>query len=182
MMTTGASKGMHTAYIALGANLGDRVAGCMRGVDLLTGTGEITLVKHSRYYYSAPVDYTDQPWFVNAVFQAVTDLDPVMLLRRLKKAESAAGRQQAEVRFGPRVLDLDLILYDDAVINTPDLIVPHPRMNQRAFVLMPLCDIAPDLVHPVVGLTVSELLADTVVASQQCFAVNNKGIDKKASA
>lgn len=182
MMTAVASNGMHTAYIAVGANLGDRIAGCRKGVDLLTGSGDITVVKHSRYYYSAPVDYTEQPWFVNAVFQAVTELDPALLFQRLKNAESAAGRKQGEVRFGPRVLDLDLIFYDDAVINTTELIVPHPRMNQRAFVLMPLCDIAPNLVHPVLGFTVSELLADAAVAGQQCFAVDNKGIDKKASA
>lgn len=181
-MTNRANSGTHQAYIAVGANLGDRIKGCRQGVELLCEAGDIMVINHSRYYYSAPMGYTDQPWFVNAVFQAVTEFAPHELLTRLKAAEAAAGRVQGGIRFGPRVLDLDLIFYDDSVIDAPELTVPHPRMHQRAFVLKPLCDIAPKLIHPVLGRTISDLLGDDAVADQQCFAVENKVIDKKAFA
>ncbi|MFW6080453.1 MAG: 2-amino-4-hydroxy-6-hydroxymethyldihydropteridine diphosphokinase [Desulfosalsimonas sp.] len=172
---------LHTVYIAVGANLGDRIAGCTRGVERLCQSPAIKVIEHSPYYYSAPVGFTDQPWFVNAVFQASTSLEPLTLLKRLKKAEAEAGRQQGGIRFGPRVVDLDLIFYDEKIIQTPWLTVPHPRMHERAFVLRPLCDIAPDLIHPVFNRNVSDLLADNA-AGQQCFAVGDKLIDKTVSA
>ncbi|MFO7839093.1 MAG: 2-amino-4-hydroxy-6-hydroxymethyldihydropteridine diphosphokinase [Desulfosalsimonadaceae bacterium] len=182
MKTEAAGKEINIAYIAVGANLGDRIAGCRNGVSLLTDSGDIAVIEHSPYYYSAPVGYTDQPWFVNAVFKASTSLDPVLLLTRLKMAEAASGRRRGGVRLGPRVLDLDLIFYNDAVIRTPELIVPHPRMHQRAFVLRPLCDIAPELVHPVLGRPVSRLLAEAATSNDRCFALEDKVIDKTVSA
>ncbi len=174
-------KNPHTVYIAVGANLGDRIAGCRRGVELLSESTDLKVIQHSAYYYSEPVGFADQPWFVNAVFKASTALEPYTLLTELKKAEKAAGRQQDGIRFGPRVVDLDLIFYDDRVIRTSGLIVPHPRMHERAFVLRPLCDIAPDLVHPVFGRRVADLLADNA-SGQQCFEVYDKLIDKTAFA
>ncbi|MFW6081850.1 MAG: 2-amino-4-hydroxy-6-hydroxymethyldihydropteridine diphosphokinase [Desulfosalsimonas sp.] len=181
-MTIREKSGAHQVFIAVGSNLGNRIRSCRLGVDLLSEAGDVRVIKHSRYYYTAPLDYTEQPWFINAVFQAVTEIGPYELIERLKAAETAAGRADGEIKFGPRVLDLDLIFYDNLVINTPQLTVPHPRMHQRAFVLKPLGDIAPQLIHPVLGLTAGELLKDDLVASQQCIAVENKVIDKKAFA
>ncbi|MCF8111839.1 MAG: 2-amino-4-hydroxy-6-hydroxymethyldihydropteridine diphosphokinase [Desulfobacteraceae bacterium] len=181
-MTIREKSGAHQVFIAVGSNLGNRIRSCRLGVDLLSEAGDVRVVKHSRYYYSAPLDYTEQPWFINAVFQAVTEIGPYGLIEGLKAAETEAGRVQTGIRFGPRVLDLDLIFYDNLVIHTPQLTLPHPRMHQRAFVLKPLSEIAPRLIHPVLGLTAEKLLEDDSVAVQQCIAVENKVIDKKAFA
>lgn len=167
-------KNIHTAYIAVGANLGDRIAGCREGVMRLAERGDVEIVHHSPYYYTEPVDYADQPWFVNAVCRVHTCLAPRFLLGRLKAVEATAGRNSGAVRFGPRVLDLDLIFYDQAVMQTRDLVVPHPRMHQRAFVLRPLYDIAADLVHPVFRTCIREMLNDPEVAGQACFRVEDE--------
>jgi 2-amino-4-hydroxy-6-hydroxymethyldihydropteridine diphosphokinase len=168
---------MHTAYIAVGANLEDRVAACRQGARLLVENGDIRISAHSHYYETAPMGHEDQPRFVNAVFCIETALGPVSLLARLKTAESTAGRTESKVRFGPRVLDLDLIFYDDAVIITPMLEVPHPRMHERAFVLRPLCDIAAGVIHPVFGKSVRDLLRDPVVAGQDCVLLPHEIFD-----
>ncbi len=176
------SETLHTAYIAVGANLGDRLAGCRQGVDLLEQVDGIRVLQHSRYYYTAPMEYEDQPWFVNAVFSVKTGLEPDSLLACLKKTETEAGRPEDQIRFGPRVLDLDLIFYDNEVIQTRDLVVPHPRMHKRAFVLRPLCDIAADFVHPVLKVRMADLLGNTEISGQQCFPVKEGSFDQTASA
>jgi len=163
-----------TAYIAVGANLGDREAACRQGAEMLSGNPDIRIFAHSFYYETAPMGYDDQPWFVNAVFGVETGLDPEQLLARLKEAENRAGRDRGTIRFGPRVLDLDLIFYKNEIIHTPDLVVPHPRMHQRAFVLRPLADIAPELIHPKLGRSVRDLLADPAIADQDCKRLNFK--------
>lgn len=96
-----------------------------------------------------PVDYEDQDWFINAVIKISTALDPFQLLDVLKSVEKNMGRRKETLRFGPRMIDLDIILYDNAVINTSGLTVPHPRMHRRRFVLQPLCDIDASVIHPV---------------------------------
>ncbi|MBS3754631.1 MAG: 2-amino-4-hydroxy-6-hydroxymethyldihydropteridine diphosphokinase [Desulfobacterales bacterium] len=174
-------KNTYTAYIAVGANLGDRIAGCREGILRLAESGDIEIVHHSPYYYTEPVDYADQPWFVNAVCRVHTCLDPRSLLGRLKTVEATTGRSFGGVRFGPRVLDLDLIFYDQAVIQTRDLVVPHPRMHQRAFVLRPLHDIAADFVHPVFRTRISEMLSDPEVAGQACYRVADEAFCKTAA-
>lgn len=164
----------HTAYISVGANLGDRLAACRQGAGLLGRCPDIRITAHSPYFESAPRDYESQPRFVNAVFSVETTLDPFSLLARLKHQEFLAGRTDKAVRFGPRVLDLDLILYEDLVIDTKDLVVPHPRMHERAFVLRPLCDIAPAVIHPVIGQSVLELLDNPEVAAQDCVRIKHE--------
>lgn len=158
----------HIAYIAVGANLGDRVAACRQGAKMLVENRDMRIFAHSPYYETAPMGYDDQPWFVNAVFGVETGLEPAQLLARLKEAENRAGRDRGTIRFGPRVLDLDLIFFENEIIHSPDLVVPHPRMHQRAFVLRPLADIAPELIHPKLGRSVRELLADPGIAAQGC--------------
>lgn len=150
----------HIAYISVGSNLGQKVDNCRSGIAALTRSGNTRLVDQSLLYRTEPVDYLDQEWFVNCVVKIETDLDPLSLLDILKSIERAAGRIKDTIRFGPRILDLDIILYDDMVMNTPTLTVPHPRMHKRRFVLRPICDIDPAINHPVLHRTMESLLAD----------------------
>lgn len=147
---------MVEAFIALGSNVGDRAAHLRAAIEALTRIDSHLLV--SPFYETAPVGYLDQGPFLNGVVRIETGLDPAALLRALLAVEVEHGRVR-DVRNGPRTLDLDLILYGDLVFETPELVVPHPRLQERAFVLVPLCDLAPERVHPVSGATMRELLA-----------------------
>ena len=126
---------VHRAYISVGSNIGDPLRNCRRGIDELCLDGEVGLVAQSPFYRSQPVDYLDQDWFVNAAVLVETSLSPFELLEKTQGIQARMGRKSDAVRFGPRVLDLDIILYEDAVIHTPHLVVPHPRMHKRRFVL-----------------------------------------------
>ena len=149
----------HIAFISVGSNLGDKLEQCRRGVDALAAGGDIRITGTSRMYRTEPVDVADQEWFVNGVIRVETGLGPFELLARLQSLQRQAGRAEGGVRFGPRVLDLDILLYDRLVMDDPRLTLPHPRMHRRRFVLRPLCDIDPDTVHPVLGQTAAALLA-----------------------
>ncbi len=146
------------AYIAVGSNLGDKRKNCTRGIDTLEEIQEITVTDRARFYKTAPMDYTDQDWFVNTAVRIDTGLSPEDLLSRLKKIEQEIGRKRGGIRFGPRVLDLDIIFYDDLVLQTRTLDIPHPRMHKRRFVLRPICDIDPSAMHPTLESPVSDLL------------------------
>jgi 2-amino-4-hydroxy-6-hydroxymethyldihydropteridine diphosphokinase len=151
----------HTAYICVGSNLGDKLENCRRGVAELVDDEGSRLVDQSPIYRTEPVDYADQDWFVNYVVKIATILEPLALLDKLKSIEHHAGRRRDSVRFGPRVLDLDIILYDDIVMDLPQLVIPHPRMHKRRFVLKPVCDIDPNINHPVLHCTMQSLLEKT---------------------
>ncbi len=137
------------AYIGLGANLGDATSQLMNAIAQIAKLPVTSLIAHSSLYSSAPVDATG-PDYVNAVASVSTQLSAQQLLDELRKIEAQAGRVRS-TRNAPRTLDLDVLLYGDEVINTDVLQVPHPRMHERAFVLLPLLEIAPDLVIPRVG-------------------------------
>ena len=149
-----------TAAIALGSNLtssfGDREGNLREAFQRLVALGEVKA--KSGFYDTEPVGYLDQPRFLNAAAILETELTPVELLRALLEMERSMGRERL-IAKGPRVIDLDLLLYGEKIVNTVELTLPHPEMHLRRFVLEPLVEIAPDWVHPVLGLTVQEMLA-----------------------
>src|SRR6266540_4448845 len=146
----------HIVYLALGSNLGDRLANLKQAIDSLTPQMEVKA--KSSVYETPPWGYEDQPKFLNQVIKVKTYLDPENLLKHLKRLEVALGRKESFPN-GPRLIDLDILFYDDLVLNTAALVIPHPRLHERAFVLLPLMDIDPNLVHPVNKKSVHELLA-----------------------
>ena len=148
---------MPTVYLALGSNIDDRQANLREAIRLLTESS-IHTSKLSSIYETEPVDYLDQPWFLNAVLEAQTNLPAAQLLATLRNIESQMGSKKAFAK-GPRLIDLDILLYGDDIINTPDLQVPHPRMLLRNFVLAPLAEIAPALRHPSWPGNAAELLS-----------------------
>lgn len=152
-----------TVYIGLGSNLGDRVANLREAANRLRAI--VTIEKASQLYVAAPLGYVRDDAFVNAVIQAKTTLKPMQLLEMMQAIEIGMGRRPG-VTYGPRPIDLDLLFYDTIQIETAKLTVPHPRIAQRAFVLRPLAEIAPNLMHPVLFYTVSQLLHDVEDAEQ----------------
>ncbi|MDR5683119.1 MAG: 2-amino-4-hydroxy-6-hydroxymethyldihydropteridine diphosphokinase [Armatimonadota bacterium] len=142
-------------FLSLGSNLGDREANLRRAVALLSEHG-VAVVQRSAVYETAPVGRTDQPPFCNMVVEARTSLAPRALLERLQAIERTLGRVRAQ-RWGPRTIDIDILLYGDRAVAESDLQIPHPRMRDRAFVLVPLAAIAPDLELPD-GTRIAELL------------------------
>ena len=143
-------------FLALGTNLGDRCANLQAAKRELAP--EIEIVRASSIYETPPWGYTDQPDFLNQVIEVRTHLDPLALLNHLKNIEAEMGRQET-FRYGPRLIDLDILFYGQRVINEAELQIPHPRLQSRAFVLVPLCEIAPDFVHPTLNESIRSLLS-----------------------
>ena len=154
---------LHNIYLALGTNLGDRATNLRAALKAMPPS--IVIHHSSPIYETPPWGVTDQPTFLNMVVQAETKMKPLPLLACLKKIETELGRTPT-VRWGPRLIDIDILFYDDLVLDLPQVTIPHPRLHERAFVLVPLADIAPGLIHPVLRQTVSTLLKK----------VNKKGV------
>jgi 2-amino-4-hydroxy-6-hydroxymethyldihydropteridine diphosphokinase len=143
-------------YIALGSNVGDRAENLRSARERLEGP-DLRVLRASSIYETAPRDVEDQPWFLNQVMECETDLFPRQLLERLQKIERAMGRKRRMAK-GPREIDLDILLYGDAVVKAPELEIPHPRMGERRFVLEPLAELAAEKRHPGTKRTVLEML------------------------
>jgi len=145
---------MATAYLGLGSNLGHRESNIASALKMLGQ--EARILKVSSLYETEPVGYKDQPWFLNCVCSVETNLSPQALLELAKTIEKNLGRKPT-LRFGPRPIDIDILFYDDLILDSPDLVIPHPRLAERPFVLLPLREIAPKLAHPLLGATIEEL-------------------------
>ena len=144
-------------YISIGSNMGDKLKNCRDSVNALVALGSFELVVCSPFYKTEPMDYREQAGFINCLAEFRTTLDPFKLVKTLKAIEGEAGRLESPIRFGPRILDLDIVLFDSLVLYSPYLIIPHPRMHKRRFVLKPICDIDPCIIHPVFKRTMQVL-------------------------
>ena len=152
-----------TAYLSLGSNVGDRAANLRRAIERLSELGEVTAV--SSYYETEPVEFLAQPWFLNCTVAVATEKMPRQFLAVLQRIEQQMGRKRIQPK-GPRVIDLDILLFGSSVVDTQRLIIPHPAMHERRFVLEPLAEIAPEVRHPVFKRTVREL-RDALPPGQQ---------------
>jgi 2-amino-4-hydroxy-6-hydroxymethyldihydropteridine diphosphokinase len=150
---------MHWAYLSIGSNMGDRLHHCRSAMTALCADGSVQLAAFSPFYETAPVDFTDQEWFLNAAAKVHTALSPQDLLHKMQAVQAAACRKIDTIRFGPRILDLDIIFYEDMIVQAEELTIPHPRMHKRRFVLQPICDIDPYVLHPILGRQVQQLLS-----------------------
>jgi 2-amino-4-hydroxy-6-hydroxymethyldihydropteridine diphosphokinase len=147
--------------------MGERLENCRYGISELGNSGFSKVIKTSPFYTTEPVGFKDQNWFINAVFKIKTRHNPMDLFHEIQGIQFRAGRTRDGVRFGPRVLDLDILFFDDSILDSPELVIPHPRMHERRFVLKPMCDINEILIHPVFKKNMRQLLDELDPFSQK---------------
>lgn len=147
------------AFIGVGSNVGRREEQIARAIALLRASPDITVLRQAALYETEPVGIEDQPWFINTAVEVETDLPPLELLRRLKEIERLVGRRERG-RWEMREIDLDLLLYGDLVLEGAELALPHPQLDRRRFVLEPLVELAPELIHPRLQKRLRQLLAE----------------------
>jgi len=147
----------HSVFIGLGSNQGEKIKNCEQAIEEILNLEGGFLLSRSSWYYSEAWGREDQDWFINGVIQIMTELCPDELLTKFKEIEKRLGRKNRE-KWGPRVIDIDILFYDDLSLESPDMEIPHPRILERNFVLIPFAEIAPQFVHPVLKKTIKELL------------------------
>jgi 2-amino-4-hydroxy-6-hydroxymethyldihydropteridine diphosphokinase len=147
----------NVCFIGIGSNLGDPLSNCLDAIENVASQEQITLTKQSSLYRTEPVGLRDQDWFVNGVIEVKTAYSPRTLLETLKVIEYEMGRKEGQ-RWGPRVIDLDILFYGQEVVDEEGLVIPHPELHKRGFVLIPLNEIAPYVIHPTFGVSVQGLL------------------------
>jgi 2-amino-4-hydroxy-6-hydroxymethyldihydropteridine diphosphokinase len=147
--------------------MGDPVRNCCRGIEALCAGPQVRLLAQSPFYWTEPVDFVDQDWFANAAIKIETQLSPWQLLQEIQAVQHSYGRKEQVIRFGPRILDLDIILYEDRIVDIPGLTLPHPRMHKRRFVLQPICDIDPSVIHPVIRKDMQTMLDQLIDNGQE---------------
>lgn len=153
----GCSVESEIAYIGIGSNKGDRLGYCQKAADAIRHFKDTAVIRLSSFYETEPLEVSDQEWFINGVAAIRTALTPQALLSACQKVEQDLGRVRT-VRYGPRTIDLDLLLYGERIVSTDRLTLPHPKLHLRRFVLVPMIEIAPKVVHPVLHQTMAELL------------------------
>ena len=149
----------NTAYIGLGSNIGEKDRQCEKAINKILKGDPHRLLAQSSLYRTEPIGYASQDWFVNGVIKIETDFEPLALLRFLKDVETSLGRTET-FRWGPRVIDLDILFFGEEQVQTQELQIPHPLLHRRKFVLIPLAEIDRNLIHPVLKKTVQQLLED----------------------
>lgn len=159
VLKSGEKSSRSEVYISLGSNLGDKEKNLEDAIEFMRGLSFTDVISVSPFYLTEPQGVKEQPYFLNAVVKLETSFSPEELLGKLKKIEEAMGRRKT-YRWGPRIIDLDIVFYDDIVVEDEKLVIPHPELRKRWFVLKPLNDIEPELKHPVIGKTVNQLLEE----------------------
>lgn len=157
---------MRNVYIGLGSNLGNKEEYLVRAIDRIGLCKGICIVNKSRFYETKPIGGPSQPDYVNCVIELESEIEPQSLLQEFKRIELELGRKPC-VRWGPRVIDIDILLYGNKVINNSNLKVPHERMHERIFVLEPLCEISPDFEHPILKKTIFDLLKELRISKKR---------------
>lgn len=149
-----------TSYLGIGSNLGNRIKNLEIVISSLSRHPDIKVNVFSSFYETEPIGYKEQGWFINQVIQIETSLSPNYLLKVTQKIEEALGRKRA-IKWGPRTVDIDILLYSDLIMNDSSLRIPHPHLTKRGFVLIPLAEIAPSLIHPILGESIRKILIDS---------------------
>ena len=160
------------AFIGIGSNIGDKIENCLIAIDMIDKIKGCSVIKRSSFYKTEPVGFKDQNWFVNCVILIDTIFSPHSLLKKLQKIENVMGRKR-KIKWGPRIIDLDILLFDSLIIKDKKLAVPHPLMHKRRFVLVPMNQLAPDLIHPVFNKSIKELLNNIPEDQQSVFLIRD---------
>jgi 2-amino-4-hydroxy-6-hydroxymethyldihydropteridine diphosphokinase len=163
----------HTAYIGIGSNMESPAKNCLQAIERLNTHSDLNLITRSSLYQSEPFGITDQEWFVNSVVRLITSLPPEELLRACLSLEKAMGRTRTE-KWGPRIIDLDILFYDDLILKQEGLEIPHPGIAERSFVLAPMNEIAPKFIHPKLKKNIETLLAE-IPSPQQVNRLSSDG-------